>query len=98
MQLAQKYNLRVIEDAAHATESVYNGKKIGTNKGEVEIRFDSKINLDWKEKWGKNYSIFQRIYDNYIIRDKIEAHKTDLHSKVYSLYDEVKKYLEMYGV
>jgi len=29
MELAQKYNLRVIEDAAHATESIYKGRKIG---------------------------------------------------------------------
>ncbi len=30
MNIARKYNLKVIEDAAHATEAVYKGKKIGT--------------------------------------------------------------------
>ena len=71
------------------------GKKIGSNKGEVEIRFNAKVNLDWKNKW-KNQP-FQTIYNNFIIKDKIEAHKTDLYNKTYTLYDEVKKFFEMYG-
>jgi hypothetical protein len=72
------------------------GKKIGSNKGEVEIRFNAKLNLDWKNKWKSNS--IQSLYNNFIIRDKIESHKTDLYNKTYTLYDEVKKFFEMYGV
>lgn len=72
------------------------GNKVGSNKGEIEIRFNAKLNLDWKNKWKSPF--VQGIYNNYVIRDKIEEHKTDLYNKTYSLYDEVKKFFEMYGV
>ena len=70
------------------------GKKISTNKGEVEIRFTADWVIDKKNKW-KN-RIFQSAYNNFVVRDRIESYKTDLYDNVYSLYDEVKAYLEMH--
>lgn len=35
LELAQRYNLRVVEDAAHAVGAAYKGKKIGSMKSDV---------------------------------------------------------------
>jgi hypothetical protein len=79
------------------------GKKIGSQKGDVEIRFDVNLILDKdknpggepKFKWKSKF--FQKIYNEYIIKDRINSHAGDLYSKSYSLYNEVKTYFDMRG-
>ena len=70
------------------------GKKIGTQKGEVEMSIKSFILTDRKKRW--NSKLMQNLYEKYIIKDRIEDYKTDLYSKTYSLHDEIKNYLEMH--
>lgn len=43
--IAKEYNLKVIEDAAHATESVYHGQKIGTISDVTVFSFYATKNL-----------------------------------------------------
>ena len=45
MELAKKYNLKVIEDACHGPLSEYKGKKLGTIGDVGTFSFFSKINL-----------------------------------------------------
>jgi hypothetical protein len=70
------------------------GKKMGTQKGEVEMRIKSYIITDKKNKW--NSKFMQKLYEEYIIKDRMEDYKTELYSKTYSLHDEIKNYLEMH--
>ncbi len=44
-QIAKKYNLKIIEDAAHAIGSFYKGKKIGNSKNLVAFSFYSNKNI-----------------------------------------------------
>src|SRR5690606_23620143 len=37
ISLAQKYNLKIVEDAAHALPTTYQGKKIGTLQSDVVV-------------------------------------------------------------
>ncbi len=44
-KIAKKYNLKIIEDAAHAIGSLYKGKKIGNSKNLVAFSFYSNKNI-----------------------------------------------------
>ena len=68
------------------------GKKIGTQKGEVEMRFGADVILDRKGTWNP---FFRSIYNKFIIPERIDAHKTELYDKVYTFYNEVKSYLDI---
>jgi|TARA_Y100000310_G_C20666497_1_gene807780 hypothetical protein len=70
------------------------GKKIGSQKGEVEMRISSELIIDREEKW--NSKTMQNIYEKFIIKDRLEDYKTELYSKTYSFHDEIKEYLTMH--
>ena len=70
------------------------GKKIGTNVGNIVIKFKAKVVLDRQGKWN---SFFKSIYDKFIIRERIEENQNELYGKIYSLYNEVKTYLNMHN-
>ncbi len=78
------------------------GRKLETNKADVDIRFEANLILDKnknpggnepKYKWKNKF--FQKMYNDYVIRDRIDAHKSDLYSKIYSLHGEVKSFLNL---
>jgi len=69
------------------------GRKIKMNKGLVIIFISSKIILDRQDKWKSDF--FRSIYENLIIREKIEAHKEDLYNKTYKLQNELKAFFDM---
>ncbi len=71
------------------------GKKVGLNKGEADIRITAQVILDSKDKWKNKF--FQKMYNEFIIKDRIESHKTDLYNKVYSFQGEIKAFFDMYG-
>jgi len=50
MSIAQKYNLRVIEDAAHALPAKYNGRLIGTIGDLTAFSFYSTKNITTAEE------------------------------------------------
>ena len=83
------YNISGLEDIEIEQE----GRKIKSNKGMVIINISSKIILDRQNSWKSNF--FRKIYENFIIRDKIEAHKLDLYNKTYTLQNEIKTYFDM---
>ncbi len=72
------------------------GKKIKTQSGEVEIRISSHVLTDRQKKWGDKKSIFQIIYEKFIISSRLDDYKTNLYSKTYAFQDEIKNFLTMH--
>ncbi len=70
------------------------GKKIGTNKGDIEFRFSGYLLVNANDGYKDDYFV-NRIYKNYIIKDRIEQYMIDLYNKLYSFIDEVKGYLDL---
>ena len=70
------------------------GKKIGTNKLDLALRIDAEIITDRQEKFKKK-KFLKKLYENYIIKERISASKGLLNSKAYTLADEIKGYLEL---
>mgnify|MGYP001575281733 CR=1 FL=1 len=71
-----------------------NGKKIPMNKGEVEIKFSAYLMINASDKYADD-SIINKIYKNYVIKQRIDEYKIDLYRKLYSLHDEVKGHLNL---
>ena len=70
------------------------GKKIGTNKGDIELKFNAYLVKDSKNKF-HDRPFVRRIYEKYLIKDAIEQYKIDLYTKANGFYDEVRSYLNI---
>ncbi len=72
------------------------GRKIKTQRGEVELRIKANIITDRSKKWGERKGLGQSIYEKFIIKDRIEDYKIELYSKTYAFHDEIKSFLTMH--
>lgn len=70
------------------------GKKIGTNKLDLSLKLNAEIITDRQKKFTKR-KLIKRLYENYIIKERISASKGLLNAKAYTLADEIKGYLEL---
>ncbi|MBS3145440.1 hypothetical protein J4414_01420 [Candidatus Woesearchaeota archaeon] len=76
-----------------------NIKKKGKGiKGDVTIYFDAILISDKENKWETPFMKFMRaFYDNIFQRDKFKAYSTKLDNECYSLYNEVKAFLNLHA-
>lgn len=75
-------------------EVVQDGKKLKMNDAEIEIRLSADLVKNREGRWPKN-SLIKKIYERFIIKERIEQYTVDLYQKVYSLHDEIKGYLNL---
>lgn len=71
------------------------GQKIPMNNGELELIFNATLVKNAKEKF-KEDGAMKKIYESYIVKDRIEEYKIDLYDNIYGLVNEVKLMLELY--
>ena len=71
------------------------GKRVKMNKGEVEMRFNTYVISNANENF-KDDSWFIRIYENWVIRDRLEQYKINLYKKFMKLQDVIKEELNLY--
>ncbi len=81
--------------AVNDTEIDFEGKKVKAHKGELEIGFSATLVRNASNEW-PDKSFKKRLYEKYIISDKIEQQKIDLHKNVTAIIDEVKRFLNVY--
>ncbi len=72
-----------------------NGRKIKLDSGEAEVKFSSILVRNADKKWNEKSLMF-KIYERYIIRDKIEHFKIELYKDTNKLIDEVKNFFNLY--
>ncbi|MFT4282808.1 MAG: hypothetical protein ACMXX6_00095 [Candidatus Woesearchaeota archaeon] len=73
------------------------GKKVSTNSGDVIMRCNTFLMLDYDRKWRdhKYLKLIHRWFINRIYRDTIDNHKTRLWNLTYKLQSSIKQYLKM---
>jgi hypothetical protein len=78
-------------------EIMHKGQKFSTNRGDVIIRCEAWLQLDYQDKW-KN-SKFLHFFDEWFRKrfylEKIKAYRQDLYATAYRLENTVKQYLEL---
>jgi hypothetical protein len=70
------------------------GKKIGTNKLDLSLKMNAEVITDRQEKFKKK-RFLKKLYENYIVKERISASHGLLNAKAYTLADEIKGYLEL---
>ena len=80
-----------------SAETMYQGQKFKTWKGDVIVRCEARVQLDYKNAWGKNRftKLFDEFFRKRIYKDYYEAHKKRLWKLSYDFNDELKKYLKI---
>ena len=74
------------------------GAKISTNKGKVEFEITAYLSKDYDNKWSNTPFMknVRRIYDSYIIRDRIERLEGELVNEYQALIDEIRSFLVLH--
>ena len=69
-----------------------------TNKGDIEMRFDAFLELDYEGKWEGNPATkaIRELYNKLIIKSRIEDYEAELHEELYELIGEIKSFLNLY--
>lgn len=78
-------------------ETVYKGNKLKSNMGDVIMRCESYLMIDYKRLW-RDHPIMKYFYKQFLIyvyRNQIDYYKTDLWIKTYKLQDVIKQYLNL---
>jgi len=73
------------------------GKKVNTNKGEVEIVFKANIIKDYEKRWEDKplWKFLRGIYERYIIRETIDEYEDDLEDELKDMIKDVKAFLRI---
>jgi len=91
-------NVKFIVLGLNNVEIEINGLKRKTNKGDVEMRFDAYLELDYEGKWEGNPIAkgLKDLYNRMVIKSRIEDYEAELHEELYEFLDEIKSYLNLY--
>ena len=73
------------------------GKKVSTNKGEVEMKFVGEIIKDYEKRWEDKprWKFLRGIYEKYIIRTTIDEYEDDLENDVKDMVKDLKAFLNI---
>ena len=83
--------------ALSETEVMRDGKKLKVNKGEVEVKVWTYLELDYKGEWSKHpiLKIFSAIFPNRIMKEDFEDHKRELYREAYNLGAYIKRWMKL---
>lgn len=76
-------------------EETYKGRKIKLDNGEAEIFISSSLIRNANGKWNEHGLMF-KIYEKYVIPDKIEDYKIEVYKDTNLLMEEIKNYISLY--
>jgi hypothetical protein len=80
-----------------STEVMHQGLKFKTDKGDLIMRVDAWLQLDYMNKWKDHFILkhFDSWYRKRIYKNKIELLKVDLYKAAYRLNNTIKQYLKL---
>lgn len=75
------------------------GKKVKTNKGEVEIVFKANIVKDYEKRWEDKplWKFLRSVYEKYVIRETVDEYEDDLEDEVKEMITDIKEFLRIPG-
>jgi len=73
------------------------GKKVKTNKGELEIVFKGTIVKDYEQRWEDKptHKFIRGLYENYVIRTTIKEYEDDLEDDTKDIISDLKAFLRI---
>ncbi len=90
-----KLEIRFYFTSVNDVETEKDGKKLTLHNGGVEIQFDSSVVRNAKNEWNESGIMF-KLYERFIIPDKINFYKIEAYEDTVKLMDEVKAFLNLY--
>ncbi|MBT3814856.1 hypothetical protein HON71_04845 [Candidatus Woesearchaeota archaeon] len=80
-----------------STEIVHNGKKIKTNKGEVELNIRAFIERKYESEWADHWFLkhFIKLFTNRIYNKDLELREKELYQDVYAMQNFIKQWFKM---
>ena len=74
------------------------GVKVSTSKASVEFRINATLLKDWDGKWSASPFMknVRKMYDKYLIRERIERLEGELHGEAMAMIDEIKSFLALH--
>jgi hypothetical protein len=90
------FNFKFVSDF----EIMQQGKKVKTNKGEVEVRIWAWIEMDYAGKWSSHpiLRFFLNTFRLRVFEGEIDKHKYRLYKDAFILQSEMKKFLGLRGI
>lgn len=78
-------------------EVVHQGKKMNVQKGEIELFFRAKMELDYKNEWENHKFLkhIQDIYEKRVLHVELEKREKELWRDVYRISNKIKQYLQL---
>jgi hypothetical protein len=78
-------------------EIMHKGQKFSTNKGDVILRIEAWLQLDYQDKWEK--STLLRFFDTWFRRrfylEQVKSYRHDLYLTAFRLHTIIKQYLQL---
>lgn len=83
--------------AMTTVEIMHEGKKRKTNKGDVIIRVEGWLMLDFRQEWGKHWLLkhYDRWFRQRHYKSQIDSYKEDLWYTIYDFHDDIKDYMDI---
>lgn len=93
-----RIDIRFLIIGLSSVEVDINSMKKKTHKGDVEMRFDAYLELDYEGKWEGNpmTKVVREFYNRWVIKARIEDYEAELHEELYELIGEIKSFLNLY--
>ena len=93
-----RIDIKFLVNGLDSVEVEVGGLKKKTNKGDVEMRFDAYLELDYEGKWeGRPVTKFLReIYNKYVTKSRMEDYEAQIHEELYEFLNEIKSFLNLY--
>jgi len=78
-------------------EIMHKGQKFSTNKGDVILRVEAWLQLDYDDEWknSKLLTFFDRWFRERFYLEKIKSYKQDLYLTAFRLHTAIKQYLQL---
>ena len=81
------------------TEVEIDGKKVSTQKGEVEITFRANLIKDYEKRWEDKpfWKFLRSVYEKYVIRETVDEYEDDVEDEAKEMISEFKAFLKIPG-
>jgi hypothetical protein len=80
-------------------EVMHQGYKMKTDRGDMSIKIEAWLQLDYNDEWKDNSFLkrkfIQNLFRNRIYKEQVESHKVDLYKITYRLQNMIKQYLKL---
>lgn len=88
-----QWHILTMKDA----EVEIDGKKVKTNKGELEIKFKGIIEKDYEKRWEDKpiHKFMRGLYEEYVIRKTIDEYEDDIEDDTKEIISDLKAFLRI---